>query len=97
VSNYRLTRPRQSLRRSTVHLDNVALIPASLLPFKTPWQRIANDLPPGEILIVLPGQARQQAVARFVAAQLEANGTHVRVINKERPANTLLAASRRLQ
>lgn len=90
----RFSRASRPMRQSTVHLDNVALIPASLLPFKPHWQRIASDLPAGEILIVLPGQARQQHVARSVAAQLVANGTHVRVISKELLTSTLLAASR---
>lgn len=53
MRTYHLNWPPRSLRRSTVHLDNVALIPASLLPFKAEWQAIANDLADGEILIVL--------------------------------------------
>jgi len=38
-------------------MDNVALVPASLLPFKARWQAVANDLPRGDILIVLPDSA----------------------------------------
>lgn len=46
------TRPPLGLRRAK--LDNLALVPASLLPFKAKWQRLANDLPEGNILIILP-------------------------------------------
>jgi hypothetical protein len=62
-------------------LDNVVLVPASLLPFREYWQRVANDLPPGGILIVLPDRAKQQSVAQAVAAGLRQRGQRVRVIN----------------
>ncbi len=34
--------------------DNLALVPASLLPFKHEYQAIANGLPQGDILVVIP-------------------------------------------
>src|SRR5947209_4304738 len=36
------------------HLDNLAIVPASLLPDKSEWQALANALPAGSTLIVLP-------------------------------------------
>jgi hypothetical protein len=39
---------------AAVHLDNLALVPASLLPFKAQYQHLANTLPKGDILIILP-------------------------------------------
>ena len=33
--------------RSTVHLENIALVPTSLLPLKAGWQTLANSLPQG--------------------------------------------------
>jgi len=83
VRKYRLSSPPQSLQRSYVHLDNVALVPASLLPLKSEWQVIANDLPQGDILIVLPRQSKQQRVALSVALQLRTKGRHVRVMDNE--------------
>lgn len=76
----RFSRTPQSLRRLSVHLDNIALVPASLLPLNPAWQVIANGLPYGEILIVLPSQAKQQRVAHLVASQLRTKGKHVRVL-----------------
>lgn len=77
---YRFRKAPRSLHRSGVHLDNVALVPASLLPIKAEWQAIANDLPRGQILIVLPCQATHQRVARSVASHLRAKGKHVKVL-----------------
>jgi hypothetical protein len=61
---YRLSRPPRSLRRPTVHLDNVAVVPASLLPFRAHWQNVANELPDGEILIVLPALSHHSSGRR---------------------------------
>jgi hypothetical protein len=36
MSGYRITRPPRRLRKA--RLDNLVLVPASLLPFKEPWQ-----------------------------------------------------------
>src|SRR4051812_11740704 len=47
---YRIGRPSRVLTRRSVKLVNVALIPASLLPYKEHWQHIANELPKGSIL-----------------------------------------------
>jgi hypothetical protein len=40
---YHLSRPPKAVRKA--RLDNVALVPASLLPRKGKYQRIANNLP----------------------------------------------------
>jgi hypothetical protein len=58
-----------TVHRSTVRPDNIALVTASLLPFRTEWQAIANGLPGGGILIVLPWRAKQQRIGRRVASQ----------------------------
>src|SRR4051812_11761273 len=63
------SRASRPLRRKGDHLDNLTLIPASLLPFKPQWQRIANELPRGGVLIVTPiADLRQGATLRFVRA-----------------------------
>ena len=42
------------LRRPGVQLDNIAIVPAHLLRCKTAYQTIANALPQGAVLLVLP-------------------------------------------
>ncbi len=49
---YRLTRPPVHIKNG--RLDNLALVPASLLPFKAQWQGIANSHPTGTVFIILP-------------------------------------------
>ena len=78
-----LGKPLRSLRRSTVPLDNVALAPASLLPYNEHWQAVANSLAHGELLIVLPCLPKQQRVVRSVASRLREQGRRVRVMDQE--------------
>jgi hypothetical protein len=79
--NDRLTRPPRLLRRRHVRRDNVALVPASLLPFKARWQKTANALPEGSILICLPPVGkRQRRVDERVAADLKARGHRVTML-----------------
>jgi hypothetical protein len=80
VRSSRFTRPSRERSRQQMKLDNIALIPASLLPDKAHWQHIANNLPDGDILIVLPGPVTQQRVAHAVASKLIEQGKHVRVM-----------------
>ena len=47
-------RPPRALRRPGVHLDNLAVLRVSLLPFKEQRQGIANGLPEGGVLMILP-------------------------------------------
>jgi hypothetical protein len=67
------------------YLGNIALVPASLLPSKKVWQRIANNLPDGDILIILPFQSKPQRIAHLVASQFRQKGKHVRVIDSMLP------------
>ena len=52
-------KPPRAIRRPGVRLDNLILMPASLLPFKAEWQ-VANNLPRGNVLIVLASVHRPQ-------------------------------------
>ena len=76
MSLYRFTAPSPALRRAK--LDNLALVPANLLPFKSEWQAIANGLPKGNILVVLPetNQPLRKAMDTVVDI-LEADGHRV--------------------
>lgn len=51
-NRYRFTKAPDPLRRS--RLDNLALAPASLLPPKTVWQKIASELQQDSVLIPPP-------------------------------------------
>jgi hypothetical protein len=46
---YHIDEPPKAVRRA--RLDNIALVPASLLPRKGKYQKIANNLPKGGVLI----------------------------------------------
>jgi hypothetical protein len=89
---YRILGPARAVPRSfgapppalrTAHLDNLAIVPASLLPEKAEWQALANTLPAGSTLIVLPdkpGAAR--AALERVSRSLAAHGSRVTTIEQ---------------
>jgi hypothetical protein len=58
------------MRRPGVRLDTIALVPASLLPQKATYPDLANRLPPGELLVVLPPQHTKQHQTLTTVAQL---------------------------
>jgi predicted DNA-binding WGR domain protein len=56
-------------------VDNLALVPASLLTHKTTYQRLANQLPTGTVLVVLPTEdTTEQQTLHASAAHLRAKG-----------------------
>lgn len=67
-------------RRRRIQSDNITLIPASQLPFKAEWEKIANQLPAREALMVIPSaETPFKRVARALVPQLSARGRHVTV------------------
>lgn len=71
--------PPRALRRAK--LDNLAIVPASLLPFKAKWQALANSLPVGSAVIVLPSKpGAARATLERVSSQLTARGASVMTI-----------------
>ena len=75
----------RALRRPQVLLDNITLVPAHLLPRKAEYQAIANDLPRGDILLVLPpADSRERPTMERVAQLFRAKGRHVTVLTEER-------------
>jgi hypothetical protein len=73
------TPPPRAIRKA--QLDNLALVPASLLPYKAEYQAIANQQPPGTTLVVLPaGDSLPRRTLEQVATQLKANGHRVQVL-----------------
>jgi hypothetical protein len=76
---YQIVRPPRAVRHA--RLDNIALVPASLLPKKGKYQTIANNLPTGGVLIC---QAqKKQRIARIlerVARFFQENGHVVKTL-----------------
>ena len=65
--SYHIGRPPRAIRKAK--LDNIALVPASLLPQKGKYQTIANNLPKGGVLICQTEQKhRISAILENVAA-----------------------------
>ena len=54
-------------------LDNIALVPASLLPLKGTYQPIANKLPTGSVLCV-PGTQKQRTIMATVTKFFKDHG-----------------------
>jgi hypothetical protein len=74
-----LTPPPRAL--SKAKLDNLALVPASLLPYKAEYQAIANQQPFGTTLVVLPaGDSLPRRTLQRVATRLRDTGQPVRII-----------------
>jgi hypothetical protein len=48
-SYYRLTKPPKALLQAK--LDNIAIVPASMLPFTKPIQQVLNKLPQGAVFL----------------------------------------------
>jgi predicted DNA-binding WGR domain protein len=92
MATVRWTGEPARLRSGSLRLDNLALVPASLLPYKARYQRLANQLPPGAVLIVLPTEAGpEQETLRATAARFLAKGHPVTTIS----ADDVLAQPRR--
>jgi hypothetical protein len=67
---------------NAVKLNNCALVPASLLPFKEQWQEVANSKAGEHVLIVLPKMnKRPRSVLERVAAQLREKGHDVTTLS----------------
>ena len=82
MSFHRVSRAPGAIRKA--RLDNLALVPASLLPYKREWQQIANELPQGSTLIILPPtDTKQRKVFEDVAEGLKANGHQVKAVGVE--------------
>jgi hypothetical protein len=79
------TPPPRAIRKAK--LDNLALVPGSLLPFKKEWQRLANALPAGTTLIVLPsGDGSARRTLEKVSASMQAKGRQVQILTQEQLA-----------
>jgi hypothetical protein len=76
---YQIVRPPRAVRRA--RLDNIALVPASLLPKKGKYQTIANNLPKGGILICQTDKTQKIShILERVANFLRENGHVVKTL-----------------
>ncbi len=77
---YPFSNPPKAIRRA--RLDNIALVPASLLYQKGKYQRIANNLPKNSVLICQTNQKpRLNAILTKVTSFLRENGHMVRILD----------------
>lgn len=77
---HRFTKPPVTL--SSAKLDNLALVPGNLLPFKSQYQTLANQLPQGSVLIVSSKHPQQQQMLITLARNLTKQGKRVRLITR---------------
>ena len=66
-----LGEPPRALQHA--RLDNIALVPASLLPLKGTYQPLANKLPTGSVLCV-PGTQKQRTIMATVTKFFKDHG-----------------------
>lgn len=84
TNRYRFTNPPKDLSRRHVRLDNIALLPGDLLPFRETWEKIAGNLPVGSSLIVLPPSRHpQRRLYETIANRLRSLGRPIRLITAE--------------
>jgi esterase/lipase len=70
---YRLTNPPQALLKA--RLDNIAIVPASMLGLKALWQTTANALPQGGVLLCHSQQnTRQKKILERVGETFREHG-----------------------
>ncbi len=83
MNKYHIIKSPRAVRKA--RLDNLALVPASLLPFKEQWQEVANSKDTEHVLIVLPiHEKRPRSVLEQVAAELREKGHQVTTLSAER-------------
>jgi hypothetical protein len=76
---YHITRPPRAVRKA--RLDNIALVPASLLTSQGKYQTITNNLPKGGVLICeTPQKPRISKILEQVASFLREQGHFVKTL-----------------
>jgi hypothetical protein len=83
---YHFSEPPTRLKKA--RLDNIALVPASLLPLKGTYQPIANNLPTGSVLCI-QGTQRQQKILAKVTQFFRDHGCQVITMPLEKITRTV--------
>jgi len=87
-NSYKATKPQTGKYTP----DNLALMPASLLPLREKFRRLATELPNGDVLMVVPiGPSKLGDVLNALSPALRARGRHITTIAAEAlPQKTVL-------
>src|SRR5881227_721524 len=78
--------PPHALQKA--RLDNIALVPATLLPLKGTYQPLANRLPTGSVLCV-PGTQKQRTIMATVTTFFKDHGHTVITMPLENITRTI--------
>jgi len=88
---YHISEPPARLKK--VRLDNIALVPASLLPLKETYMSLANTYPAGSVLCI-QGTQRQQKIMAKVTSFFREHGRSVITMPIEKISGTMKKAAR---
>jgi hypothetical protein len=81
MKQYTLIQPPKALRKA--RMDNIAIVPASQLPFKNVWQKAANNLPHGSVLLYrFPENTTYLQIMNRVRELFEEKGYRVTILAK---------------
>src|SRR5947199_3815656 len=83
---YHFSEPPVRLKKA--RLDNIALVPASLLPLKETYMSLANTYPTGSVLCI-QGTQRQQKIMAKVTSFFRDHGRSVITMPMERITRTI--------
>jgi hypothetical protein len=83
---YSFTEPPTRLKKA--RLDNIALVPASLLPLKETYMSLANTYPTGSVLCI-QGTQRQQKIMAKVTSFFRDHGRSVITMPIEKISGTV--------
>ncbi len=82
LNNYSLNRPPTPLLKAK--LDNLSLVPASMLPLRGQFKALANSYPEGTVVIYHTNQnSKQSKVLDNVSQQLKDKGYKVADVGSE--------------
>jgi hypothetical protein len=83
---YHISEPPVRLKKAK--LDNIALVPASLLPLKGTYQSVANSYPTGSVLYV-PGTIKQKKIVATITQFFRDHGRQVITLPLEKITSTM--------
>ena len=83
---YSFTEPPAKLKKA--RLDNIALVPASLLSLKSIYQSVANSYPSGSVLCV-PGTIKQKKIVATITQFFRDHGRQVITLPMEKITRTV--------
>lgn len=91
---YHFTEPPARLKKA--RLDNIALVPASLLPLKGIYQSVANTYPTGSVLFV-PGTMKQKKIVATITQFFRDHGRSVITVPIEKISRSMKKSPRPLE